>query len=339
MPTSTPTPLPLEQLPPRQDHPAAWHGPDVAADPAKWTWMLSTEQVAEVSQAADTFLARGGGPAVLDVADFPLPGLEAPLQQLRGELLHGRGFSLVRGLPLHRWTREKAAAAFLGVGVHLGSARSQNAHGHLLGHVRDLGLASDDPTVRIYQTSERQSFHADSCDIVALACLVQAKAGGQSLLVSTLTVWNKILERGRTDLAAALLVPVAVDRRGEVPQGMLPFFMVPPISWHAGWLGTGTGYQRQYIDSAQRFTDAPQLTSVQVEALDLFDALMDDPALHFSMHLQPGDVQFVCVTLRRAFSVRVSACHCLPHFEAVNSSKANPAHGSDAVWFLCKWWI
>ena len=35
------------------------------------------------------------------------------------------------------------------------------------------------------------------------------------------------------------------------------------------------------------------MTSVQVEALDYFDQLANDPELHFSMQLQPGDLQFV----------------------------------------------
>ena len=46
--------------------------------------------------------------------------------------------------------------AFLGLGLHLGNLRPQNARGHLLGHVRDVGLSSRDPNVRIYQTRERQ---------------------------------------------------------------------------------------------------------------------------------------------------------------------------------------
>ena len=159
-------------------------------------------------------------------------------------------------------------------------------------HVKDLGLASDDPTVRIYQTNERQTFHADSCDIVALACLRDAKHGGESLLCSALSVYNEVRARGRDDLAAALLQPIAIDRRGEVPAGMEPFFMMPPLSWHEGRLGVGAGYQRQYIDSAQRFPSAPRLSGLQVEALDLFDSLLDDPAYHFSMRLRPGDMQF-----------------------------------------------
>jgi hypothetical protein len=30
------------------------------------------------------------------------------------------------------------------------------------------------------------------------------------------------------------------------------------------------------------------LTAAQLEALDLFDALLDDPALHLSMRMRPG---------------------------------------------------
>ncbi len=250
-------------LPPRQQHPAAWYGPEMAATPATWTWTLSATEITEIGAAADAVIATGAGPVVLDATKFLLPTVGPRLATLRHSLLKGRGFELVRGLPLHEWPREKAAAAFLGVGSHIGAARSQNSAGHLLGHVRDLGLASDDPNVRIYQTAERQTFHADSCDVVALACLCKAKFGGESLLCSALTVYNEILCT-RPDLAAELLRPVAIDRRGEIPEGMQPFFMMPPMSWHAGYLGPGAGYQRQYIDSAQRFSEAPRLSVAQV---------------------------------------------------------------------------
>lgn len=250
-------------LPPRQDHPAAWHGPAMAAMREEWTWTLTASEIAEIDAAADAVLAAGAGPVVLDAEKFPLPTVGPRLAVLRTNLLAGRGFELVRGLPLQEWPREKAAAAFLGIGSHVGAARSQNSAGHLLGHVRDLGLASDDPNVRIYQTAERQTFHADSCDVVALACLCQAKSGGESLLCSALTAYNEILST-RPDLAAELLRPVAIDRRGEVPEGMQPFFMMAPMSWHAGFLGPGAGYQRQYIDSAQRFPEAPRLSAAQV---------------------------------------------------------------------------
>jgi hypothetical protein len=209
---------------------------------------------------------------------------------LRHELLHGRGFVLWRGLPVAQWGRRRSAIAFYGLGAHLGKARSQNAQGHVLGHVRDLGLAASDPNVRIYQTHERQTFHTDSADIVGLLCLQPARRGGLSALVSSTTLYNELRAR-RADLAAELLEPLATDRRGEVPVGAKPYFEIPVFNWFDGHLSAI--YQRQYINSAQRFADAPRLSKRQIEALDLLDELSNDPALHFTMTLQAGDMQFV----------------------------------------------
>jgi hypothetical protein len=63
---------------------------------------------------------------------------------------------------------------------YLGAARSQNAKGHLLGHVKDLGLDIRDPNVRYYQTSRKLEYHTDSVDIVGLLCLQPAKAGARA---------------------------------------------------------------------------------------------------------------------------------------------------------------
>jgi alpha-ketoglutarate-dependent taurine dioxygenase len=276
-------------LPPAQADASAWRGPQLAATD-EWIVNLSREHVDELAHATTAAIARGLDPARLTALDFPLPALAAELDSLRDELLHGRGFALLRGLPIERFTRRQAAALFMGLGAHLGHARSQNAKGHLLGHVCDLGLESSDPNVRIYQTHERQTFHTDSCDVVGLLCLREARSGGDSLLVSAATIFNEMRAR-RPDLLARLLRPMAHDRRGEVPTGMQPWFELPVFSWHAGELTVF--YQRQYIDSAQRFPDAPRLTDYDVEALDLFDALANGPQLHLTMRLAPGDIQFV----------------------------------------------
>jgi hypothetical protein len=259
-----------------------------------WLTGLSDADIAELEHALEAFLRAGGDVAQrigrMTASDFPLPTLAPRLRALRDELLHGRGFALLRRLPVERYSLAESAALFMGIGAHLGHARSQNAMGHVLGHVRDLGLSSSDPNVRIYQTRERQTFHTDSCDVVGLLCLREAKKGGDSLLVSALTLFNE-MRRARPDLLARLLRPMAHDRRGEVPAGQKPYFMIPVFSWHAEELTVF--YQRQYFDSAQRFEDAPRLTAEDVEALDLFDALANDPRLHLTMRLAPGDLQLV----------------------------------------------
>jgi hypothetical protein len=99
------------------------------------------------------------------------------------------------------------------------------------------------------------------------------------------------MRRRRPELLERLFEPLATDRRGETPAGMKPYFEIPVFSWHAGHLTAI--YQRQYIDSAQRFPEAPRLEPAHLEALDLFDALAEDPKLNFRMRLEPGDVQFV----------------------------------------------
>lgn len=281
--------MPIE-LPPEQHNAAAWTAPDMAAR-ADWRMMLSTADIAEIEAATDALITRDADIASITAHDFPLPNLSPRLKaRTRDEVLNGRGFLLIRGLPVERWSLRKSATAYYGLGAHLGAARSQNGRGHVLGHVQDFGLDAGDPNVRIYQTNARQTFHTDSCDVVALLCLKTAQSGGLSALVSSTTIFNE-MRRRRPDLLKLLFEPIATDRRGEIPEGGKPFFTIPVFTWHQGHLTAI--YQRQYIDSAQRFPDAPRLTPAHVEALDLFDALADDPALNTTTEFRPGDVQLV----------------------------------------------
>ncbi|MDC1297803.1 TauD/TfdA family dioxygenase [Octadecabacter sp.] len=269
--------------------PSAWRGRDVAQR-CDWLIELTIQQIAELESAATHYLSLGRDVGEITADAFPLPTFAAHLASLSNTLLNGHGFEVLRGLPVATYTQETAATIFCGIGAHLGRARSQNAAGHILGHVRNIGADANDTNTRIYQTAERQTFHTDSADVVCLLCLREAQIGGMSLLVSVETIANRMADT-RPDLLALLFDPIATDRRGEVPEGAAPFMTIPVLSWHAGQLTVF--YQRQYIESAQRFDDAPRLTDKHIEALDLFDALANDPDLHMSMQLQPGDMQFV----------------------------------------------
>ena len=255
-----------------------------------WLYKLSNQDIADLENAARHYLSLGRDIGEISAADFPLATFAAHLKVLQQKLLHGNGIEVLRGLPVANYSQEFAAAVFCGIGAHIGSARSQNAAGHILGHVRDLGASSSDPNTRIYQTAERQTFHTDSADVVGLLCIREAMEGGRSLLVSAETIYNRMREL-RPDLLAKLFDPIATDRRGEIPEGAEPWMTIPPLSWHEGRLTVF--YQRQYIDSAQRFEGAMRLSPAHIEALDLFDALANDPELHFGMQLLPGDMQFV----------------------------------------------
>jgi hypothetical protein len=278
------------QNPPRSliEGPSAWIGADIARRPEEWTYHLSAADLAEIEAA--TAACRGRDIASIARDDFPLPGLGPLLERMRGELLNGRGFVLLRGLPVEGRPIAESATAWWGIGTYIGSARSQNAKGHVLGHVRDLGLATEDPNVRTYQTTERQHFHTDSCDVVGLLCLKTAKSGGLSSLVSSNTIYNVMAER-HPDLVWRLFQPFATDRRGEVPEGKKPWFDLPVFHDYQGYLSAI--YSGTYIRSALRFPEAPHPAAEDFAALDVFDQLAEDKDLRLDITLQPGDIQFV----------------------------------------------
>jgi hypothetical protein len=276
-------------LPPEVHDDSVWYGAEFAGF-GDWVEWLSEAQTDEIESVVRTLHESKADTRAITAEDVSLPMLGPRLRGMLDEVMNGRGFVLIKGLPVGRWTKRQAAVAFLIIGTHLGNLRMQNAEGHLLGHVRDLGRSSDDPNTRIYQTRERQTHHTDSCDVVGLMCLQQAKSGGLSSLVSSTTIFNE-MRRHRPDLLNVLLQPIETDRRGEIPEGSKPYFNIPVFNYHDGLVSAI--YQRQYIESARRFPGAAPLTSLQAEALDLLDELANDPKLNLMMELEPGDIQLV----------------------------------------------
>ena len=276
-------------LPAPIDHPSAWRGPDIV-NSTEWIYQLTDSDIAEIDAAVAPLVAREADIARITQADFPLPTLGPKLKELCDQVIHGRGFQLMRGLPVERYSIRESATAYFGIGTHFGNARSQNAKGHVLGHVKDLGLSTDNPKVRIYQTTERQTFHTDSTDIVALLCLKTAKEGGLSSLVSTTAIYNEMYARA-PDLLWELFQPFATDRRGEIPAGKLPYFEIPVYNYYEGYLSAI--YARRYIESARRLEGVPPLTDKQTAALDMFDSLAESPDMRLDMDFRPGDMQWV----------------------------------------------
>ncbi len=284
----------------------AWRGEELAGAPEQWRRALTADELAALDEAADRLLAAGWpGPGTESLTELraehqiehqiehpaaaALGGLRPALAELQRELLFGRGFFVFRGLPVDG-DPARVAARFWALGTALGAPVVQNGRGHLLGHVCDLGMNADDPATRLYQTNQRQGFHTDSADLVALLCLRNAPRGGDSTLVSAASAYNAVRARD-AELAAALFQPVATDHRNEEPPGQRPWFEIPVLSYLDEAISVI--YQRRYIDSAARFAAAPKLGDVQRAALDLFDEVLEDPALHLGMRLEPGDVQLV----------------------------------------------
>lgn len=282
--------LPLASVLPMFRDAAAWQGPQMAGR-SDWRIELTAAEVAELDAATNAALARGADMVTLAEPDFPLPRLGVRLRAIRHEILHGRGFVLLRGWPSEARSLAQSAMAFRGIGAHLGEAVSQNAKGHILGHVTNLGLDYADPTTRGYQTNADLRFHTDGGDIVGLLCVRPSRAGGLSRIASSTTVWNELVQR-RPDLARVLSEPFHFSRVGEVRPGQARFFRSPVFQpWQGRMIAV---LVNSFIRKAQAFDEVPRLTPEQIEALDLVESLAGDPAIRLDMDFRPGDMQFLC---------------------------------------------
>ncbi len=253
-----------------------------------WIAPLESSDIAELEAAVK---ASREVPIVrLTRDDMVLPTLGPKLQALQREVVDGRGFVLIRGLPVSQFDRETVARMYYGIGAWFGDAVPQNAAGHILGHVKDIGQDPHNPEHRVYATNFRHLFHTDSCDIVGLLCLQPAMSGGQSAIASSTSLYNK-MARTRPDLADVLAQPLHVDRKGEVPAGKGPTYEIAIFHHHAGRLTTV--YARDFIDAAQRFDHVPRLTELQIAAMDMLDAVAASDEFRLEMDFQPGDIQFL----------------------------------------------
>ena len=269
--------------------PIAWKGRDIAADPA-WIHRLSDTERTDLNRAIE--LGRGSGKplAQLTREDLPLPVLAPAIRDWMEALNHGRGFVLVKGMPVVGRSPRDIEIAYWAIGRHMGDPAPQNRQGDLLGHVRDTGEIAMNPKVRLYKTTKRQDFHADGSDIVGLLCLKRARSGGLSQIVSSMTIYNEFLRR-RPDLAPLLFEPLYWDRAGEYVPGEKPWMKLPIA--HAANGRLRIFYIGWYIRDGQQHSDVPRLTQPQNEMLELIEEIANDPAFNLTMDFEPGDIQFL----------------------------------------------
>lgn len=255
-----------------------------------WLVHLSKTDLAEIETATDQALSSGLALSGVSKHNFVLPTLSSKITAWRREISEGRGFVVIRGLPVTEWGEEKSAYAYWGLGHHLGRPGAQNPQNELLGHVVDYGEEADNPMVRRYRTTGNIDFHCDAADAVGLLCLHTAKNGGQSRIVSSVAIYNEIAAQ-RPDLAARLFDPMELDLRGEERPGDPGFIALPPCRYTSEG-GLKTFYHSEYFRSAVRH-DGVNHDQTTMDLFDIYDGLCLRPDLQLDMWLEPGDMQFI----------------------------------------------
>ncbi len=264
---------------------SAWNAKDFAD--GGWREHLSEDEVAELRQAVEVAVATGKPRSHLSKTDFPLPLLATKIADWRRELSEGRGFVVVRGVPVGEWRESESETFFWCLGMHLGVCGAQNPDGDLLGHVRDQRIGVDDVTVRAYRTNAEIRFHCDAADVVGLLCLEASKTGGRSRIASSVSVFNTLFEENRA-LAMQLFEPLNFDTKAE---GSLRFFPIRPCAFAEGTLRTF--YHADYFREVERHPDAPRLRTEQRAMLQRYDEIASDDSHCLEMDLLPGDMQLL----------------------------------------------
>jgi hypothetical protein len=261
--------------------PAVWKGADFDGDD-RWIHRLREAELAEIDVALTTLKAKGKAFSKFSKEDFPLPKLSKLLRDFSDELENGRGFKLLRGLPIERYTDEDIRSLYYGLGLHMGQPVGQNPRGELLGPVQNVGDVHNKNT-RVYETNLFLPYHSDPSDVVGLLCIRKAKQGGLSSLVSVASIYNELLKRHPEfmDLYARSWYFAHLC---EPEPSLSPIF-----SQHQGKLSCR--YLRQYTELGHEIRGVP-LSKIELEALDAFDAVMHEPSMRITMMLEPGDIQF-----------------------------------------------
>lgn len=267
-----------------------WTGADHVAD--DYTVTLNEAQIAEVADATDAACQHLAGrdmtfDRTITTDDFPLLLLGSVLRDAVEQVETGRGFAVLRGIPVHGLSEDQAAMLIRGLVAHLAPIATQSRDGHLIRHVRSTGKLLGDARTRGHQTAERLWFHTDGADAAVLLCRYAATSGGLSRLASAAAVHNAMLERDPA-LVAELYQPFHFHMAGGNVPGLPATFVSPIFS----------RYQCRFSVRYVRHTllETPDVTGVPLSrrTLAAFD-LIEDVADQISadMELRAGDLQIV----------------------------------------------
>lgn len=264
--------------------PGAWRRSDFH-DESQWIYHFKPETLREMEWAVRR-------------EPFRLPSFVEDLGEIRREISRGRGFVLLRGIAVDRYSEKELDDLFWGIGSQLGKPLPQNIKGDRLYSVRDEGqnISKDygRAGIRFSKTTEPLIFHTDSApalmgntpDVIGLFALQVAKFGGASAVVSAKTVHNVMLGE-RPDYLQQLYRMFYFDRSVEWREGESRTFSSPVLRFDSD---LQVRYFRLYITKGHELQGEP-LRHEHVAALDYFESVMARPELQVQFEMQQGDIQ------------------------------------------------
>jgi hypothetical protein len=100
--------------------PGAWKTTDFRS-PRDYTIELTPTQLADIEESLRAVRAAGLGLDDIEQRHFALPTLAGAFEEIRQQVTSGRGFVILRRLPVERYTKDEVGMIYWGLGTHLAS--------------------------------------------------------------------------------------------------------------------------------------------------------------------------------------------------------------------------
>ena len=281
---------------------SAWTAADVTTD-RTWLYELSPQDLKEIDSALKQTKASGLVPPQFGFEDFPLSAFKATLAAMMNEFENGRGFFVLRGLPVNDYSLDDLKAIYWGLGVHLGNPVLQNTKGDLISHIEDRGDDYSQRKVRLYTTAAAANPHNDPSDVVGLLCVRTAPVGGTSMVSSATSIYNRVL-RDHPEYLEVLCRGFPHDLRSEGATGASDETTpdIPIFSFFDGKLSCCINSKSSRTAREQQ---GRPLTQFEIDAINCVEELAVSPELCATMDFRPGDIQllnnYVTIHSRTAF--------------------------------------
>lgn len=267
----------------------AWRGADLVRE-TSWIARWTDAEIADIERALATAKASGRPLEEIGREQFPLTVARGTLERAVAEMYDGRGFVVLRGLPVQRWSDDDVGLVFWAFGRWMGTPLYQNPQGELLGHVYDHGRTYGNIDVRGYETNAYLPYHTDAGDIVGLLCLRRGVEGGLSSIVSSTTVHNEILAAHPEYLGLLYNGYYYIRREAALTERGVSDRPIPVFGTKDGVVSCR--YIRNQINAGAVKREVP-LTTLEKAALDFLDEQTKRPDLRLDMDLELGDIQFI----------------------------------------------
>jgi len=273
------------------NHPSAWTGLQMRA---RKDWILDwpAAAVAEVESAAEGLGAKGKAMPAFSREEFPLRGAATFLGDAMRQVTEGRGFVLLRGLPVAKYSRQQLRDIYWGIGRHWGTLITQNVKGDPIAEITDQGYDANKVGVKPSMTNAEQRPHSDPCDVVSLLCVQPAKEGGLSRIASSIAIYNRLLQEdpeGLECLYRGFHHDLRGDETPQAPFGCTPV-LIPVYRWYHGLMSCvfNNSSARQAVERMGRTLPARELG-----LLDHIVDLAHSEEFRLDMAFQPGDIQLL----------------------------------------------